>query len=207
MATLEVYDEFDRRGMPVTLTGEQFTVGRGPDNVLVIKEDRAVSNSHLVLRPIGNGWDVRDMGSSNGTMLNGDRLTQEVILRDGDELTIGHTRLKYLNPAQGHRTTTVTIDAPPDITPREHDVLVQLCLPRLDGNPFTPPASPRTIAEKLYVGRAAVAMHVSALYRKFDIPEAESRVRLAELANLAMYRRAVTMDDLREAKNREAQGD
>lgn len=202
MATLEIYDEFDRRGMPVTLTAPEVTIGRGSDNVVVIEEDDTVSRHHLVLKAVGNSWDVRDVGSANGTLLNGERLTHEVILRNGDELRIGNTRLKYLSPLSGKdpATTTRTIDEPPRITPTEHKVLVYLCLPRLDGSPFTPPATAVEIADAVSTGRAAVSNHLVALYQKFDIPEGPDR--RAELANAAMYRRAVTMEQLREAKKK-----
>jgi pSer/pThr/pTyr-binding forkhead associated (FHA) protein len=202
VATLEIYDEFDRRGMPVTLTGPEVTIGRGSDNVVVIEEDDTVSRYHLLLRPVGNSWDVRDLGSANGTLFNGERLTHEVILRHGDELRIGNTRMQYLNPISGRdpATTTRTIDEPPRITPKEHEVLIYLCLPLLDGSHFTPPASAVEIAEAIHTGRAAVSNHLVALYQKFDIPEAPER--RAELANAAMYRRAVTLEQLREAKKK-----
>ena len=202
MATLEIYDEFDRRGMPVTLTGPEVTIGRGSDNVVVIEEDDTVSRYHLLLRPVGNSWDVRDLGSANGTLFNGERLTHEVILRHGDELRIGNTRMQYLNPNSGRdpATTTRTIDEPPRITPKEHEVLVYLCLPLLDGSHFTPPASAVEIAEALHTGRAAVSNHLVALYQKFGIPEGAER--RAELANAAMYRRAVRLEQLREAKKK-----
>jgi hypothetical protein len=206
VATLEIYDEFDRRGMPVTLSGTEVTVGRAHDNVLVLEDDKSVSNSHLVLKAVGNSWDVRDVGSMNGTILNGYRLTHEVILRDGDELEIGHTRLRYLNPETGHGPTTEMLDSPPPLTEKQRETLVFLCLPRLDGNPFTPPASTQAIAECMYITRPGAAMHLAELYRKFAIPEGPDR--RAALANAAMYRRAITMEDLREAKRqREAAGD
>jgi predicted component of type VI protein secretion system len=208
VATLEIYDEFDRRGMPVTLSGPELSIGRGSDNVVVIEEDDTVSRYHLVLKPVGNNWDVRDVGSANGTLLNGERLTHEVILRNGDELRIGNTRLKYLNPNAGREpaTTTRTIDEAPHITPKEHEVLIYLCLPLLDGSHFTPPASAVEIAEAVGTGRAAVSNHLVALYQKFDIPEGADR--RAELANAAMYRRAVTMEQLRDAKQkRDDEGD
>jgi pSer/pThr/pTyr-binding forkhead associated (FHA) protein len=207
VATLDIYDEFDRRGMPVNLTGSEVTIGRGADNVVVVEEDDTVSRYHLILKPVGNSWDVRDVGARNGTLLNGERLTHEVILRDGDELRIGNTRLKYLNPESGRdpATTTRTIDEPPHLTPREHEVLVHLCLPRLDGTPFTPPATAHEIAKDLFVGRPAVSNHLVELYRKFDIPEKPDR--RADLANAAMYRRAVTMEQLREAKKKKNKRD
>jgi hypothetical protein len=49
-------------------------------------------------------------------------------------------------------------------------------------------------------GRAAVSNHLVALYQKFAIEE--GRDRRAELANAAIYRRAVTMEQLREAKKK-----
>src|SRR5215471_1466301 len=188
--------------MPVTLGGSEVTIGRGAENVVVIEEDDTVSRYHLVLKAVGSSWDVRDVGSANGTLLNGERLTHEVILRDGDELRVGNTRLKYLNPNAGRdpATTTRTIDEPPRITQTEHKVLIYLCLPLLDGNRFTPPASAVEIADAVHTGRAAVSNHLVALYQKFDIPEGPDR--RAELANAAMYRRAVTMEQLREAKKK-----
>jgi hypothetical protein len=205
MATLEIYDRYDQRGMPVALTGEQFRIGRGPENDLVIEGDDTVSNDHLLLRSIAKRWDVRDLGAKNPTKLNGKRLTQETILNDGDQLIIGRTRLVFLSPERGRHKTTEVIDAPPSITRREHDVLVELCLPRLDGSAFTPPASAKRISERLYVTRAAVANHLGQLYRKFNIPPGE--YRSVELANAAMDRGSVTMDDLREAAKRDEQGD
>jgi hypothetical protein len=56
------------------------------------------------------------------------------------------------------------------------------------------------IAEAIHTGRAAVSNHLVALYQKFDIPEGPER--RAELANAAMYRRAVTLEQLREAKKK-----
>jgi pSer/pThr/pTyr-binding forkhead associated (FHA) protein len=53
VATLEIYDEFDRRGMPVTLAGPEVTIGRWADNVVVIDGDDTVSRYHLVLKPVG----------------------------------------------------------------------------------------------------------------------------------------------------------
>jgi DNA-binding NarL/FixJ family response regulator len=56
------------------------------------------------------------------------------------------------------------------------------------------------IAEEMGTGRAAVSNHLVALYQKFAIEE--GRDRRAELANAAIYRRAVTMEQLREAKKK-----
>src|SRR5690606_11210201 len=77
--------------------GEQpLRIGRAPGNGLVLA-DQYASSSHAELVPAGDGWAVRDLGSSNGTLLNGRRLVSGPIqpLRDGDTLTIGESQLTY----------------------------------------------------------------------------------------------------------------
>jgi pSer/pThr/pTyr-binding forkhead associated (FHA) protein len=196
MATLEVYDKFERRGTPVTLTGDEFSIGRLPGNDLVIDEDNTVSKFHAVLRRQKHRWTILDLNASNGTWLNGERIVQEMVLRDQSEITVGHTRLVYLNSAEELGPTTEVITPPPAITATEHKVLVELCRPVLSGSRFTPPTPVNEIAKRLYVTRAAVANHVSALYRKFDIDEGPQR--LVRLAEATLNSGAVTLRDLRD---------
>jgi hypothetical protein len=196
VATLEVYDKFDRRGIPVTLTGDEFAIGRLPGNDLVIDDDNTVSKFHAVLRRQKHRWTILDLDSSNGTWLNGERIVQEMMLRDRNEITVGHARLVYLNHAEELGATTEVIAPPPAITTTEHKVLVELCRPVLSGNRFTPPTPVNKIAQRLYVTRAAVANHISALYRKFDIDEGPER--LVRLAEAALNSGAVTLRDLRD---------
>jgi hypothetical protein len=54
---------------------------------------------------------------------------------------------------------------PPELTRREHDVLVALCRPALDGELFTEPASVREIAAALVVTEAAVKQHLGNLWQ------------------------------------------
>ena len=196
MATLEVYDRFDRRGTPVTLTGDEFAIGRLPGNDLVIEDDDAVSRFHAVLRRQKHRWTILDLDARNGTWLNGERIVQEMMLRDGCEITVGHARIVYLNHAEDLGATTELIAPAPSITATEHKVLVELCRPVLSGNRFTPPTPINEIAQRLYVTQAAVRNHVSALYRKFDIDE--SPQRLVRLAEAALNSGAVTLRDLRD---------
>lgn len=65
-------------------------VGRAPDNHLVITEP-AVSGHHLVVTNDSTGVTVRDLGSTNGTFLNEQRIETPRPLRDGDLLRIGLT--------------------------------------------------------------------------------------------------------------------
>ena len=86
----------------------------------------------------------------------------------------------------------------PDVTRRERDVLVALCLPLAEGDVFTEPASIREIAARLVVTDAAVKQHLQHLYDKFDLHDADRR--RVRLANEALRRGAVTLGELRAAE-------
>lgn len=69
------------------------TVGRRPDNDMVLS-DRAVSGRHARIVLTRDGVTVQDLGSTNGTLVNGKRIkTQE--LRQGDVVTMGTYRLEF----------------------------------------------------------------------------------------------------------------
>ena len=204
MATLEIFDKFDRRDVPVTLTGDEFSIGRAPENDLVIGDDNTVSKSHAVLRRQKHRWTILDLGARNGTKLNGERIVQEMVLRNKFEIEIGRTRLVYLNPSEELGDTTEVIKPAPPVTATEHKVLVELCRPVLSGSRFTPPTPVNDIAKRLYVTRAAVANHISALYRKFNIDEGPQR--LVRLAEAALESGAVTLRDLRDDPDEDTDG-
>jgi len=67
-----------------------FVIGRSRDCDLAI-DDRAISRHHARLRRTAEGWDVLDLGSTNGTWLNGRRVSNAVGL-PGDELELADRR-------------------------------------------------------------------------------------------------------------------
>jgi ATP/maltotriose-dependent transcriptional regulator MalT len=152
---------------------------------------------HAVMERYPAGWAVRDVGSSNGTFLNGERVTGEHRLRDRDEIRVGATRLVFRIRTAGGLTETTRAEAPPDLTRREKEVLIALCRPMLGPEAFTYPASVRQLAERLVVSEAAVKFHLANLYAKFGLEETGDSRRI-RLANDAIRRRAVTLADLRE---------
>jgi pSer/pThr/pTyr-binding forkhead associated (FHA) protein len=175
------------------LDSERLTVGTLETNELVVLAD-GVSRVHAVLERFGDTWTVRDLGSRNGTFVNGARIIGEHALHPGDEILLGRLRLVFRGLARG--TETAAISQAPALTQRERDVLVALCRPLLTGDAFTEPASTRAIAAELVVSEAAVKQHLSRLYVKFDV-SAESERRRAQLANAAVARGAVNLGDLR----------
>ena len=69
------------------------SIGRAPDNVLVLR-DPAASWRHCMVEPRGGRVFVRDLGSTHGTEVNGVRVTAEVVLAAHDQLGIGDTILR-----------------------------------------------------------------------------------------------------------------
>jgi pSer/pThr/pTyr-binding forkhead associated (FHA) protein len=175
------------------LDSERLTVGTLETNELNVLAD-GVSRVHAVFERLGDTWTVRDLGSRNGTFVNGARIIGEHALHPGDEILLGRLRLVFRGPARG--TETAAISQAPALTQRERDVLVALCRPLLTGDAFTEPAPTRAIAAELVVSEAAVKQHLSRLYVKFDV-SAESERRRAQLANAAVARGAVNLGDLR----------
>jgi FHA domain len=176
-----------------TLDSGRMTVGTLESNDVIVDAD-GVSRVHAALERFGDTWCVRDLGSRNGTFVNGGRVIGEQVLHSGDEIVLGRLRLLFHGPAHGKETAAIA--QPPPLTPRERDVLVALCRPLLTGDAFTEPASIRAIAGELVVSEAAVKQHLSRLYGKFDVG-AHGERRRVQLANAAVARGAVKLGDLR----------
>jgi DNA-binding CsgD family transcriptional regulator len=195
---LEVWRPAGRELVP--LEAGRLTLGADAANDLALADDPTLSRLHAVLERYDAGWCVRDLGSRNGTFVNGQRIWGERPLRPGDELRVGATRLVY----RGDEPTgggTQASEPPPELTRREREVLLVLCRTVLAGEAFTEPASIREIAEALVVTEAAVKQHLAHLYDKFGISGGGERRRV-RLANEALRRGAVTMAGLRQEVER-----
>ncbi len=73
--------------------GVRATLGRHPDNAVRLA-DREVSKEHASIERLGSQFLLRDLGSSNGTFVNGRRV-RELKLKDGDEIVLGNCRLTF----------------------------------------------------------------------------------------------------------------
>ena len=80
-----------RAGQRETVTAGRTTIGRHPSNGVRFdpEKDRDVSSRHAELSMVNGQWMLKDMGSTNGTFVNGTRLAREVILADGDVVSFG----------------------------------------------------------------------------------------------------------------------
>ncbi len=80
------------KGVTVPVNGP-VVIGRSPGADIVIGDD-FVSGKHARISPSGDGAVLEDLGSTNGTILNGARLSAPSQLRAGDAIDIGSVRLK-----------------------------------------------------------------------------------------------------------------
>jgi len=80
-------------GERIGLMGRAVVIGRLPDCDITVN-DPNVSRRHAEVRPVGSGWIVVDLGSTNGTRVNGVTVREQA-LRAGDEITVGSSRIRY----------------------------------------------------------------------------------------------------------------
>lgn len=180
-----------------TLEGARFAVGSDPQSADLVLDDATVSAVHVVFERIGATWLLRDLGSRNGTRLNGASLSGQTRLRHGDTINVGRAMLTFRESASERRPITESLaEPPPDLTKGERRVLVELCRPLLEHHAFQAPASVREIATRLYVGKNAVQAHLINLYDKFGIYSDAAGDRRTQLANEAVRRGAVSPADL-----------
>lgn len=69
------------------------TLGRAEPATHII-DDRYISDEHAQVIPEDGGYSVRDLGSTNGTFLNGAKVTKPTPLSVGDQLRVGKTRIE-----------------------------------------------------------------------------------------------------------------
>ena len=95
----------------VRLQGARLSIGRAPDNDLQL-DDRPVSRYHALIFHRDDQWHVNDLGSNNGTLVNGEQVVSAA-LKHGDEIRIGGVVLVlHLEPEEKPQTGE-TSDATP----------------------------------------------------------------------------------------------
>lgn len=84
-------------GKAIKLDKPVVLIGRNPDCDVILTRSRKVSRAHCIIACIENSVFVRDLGSTNGVWLNGQRVERESSVRIGDELSIADVRYQLLN--------------------------------------------------------------------------------------------------------------
>jgi Nif-specific regulatory protein len=180
--------------------GTRYALGRAPTNKVTLKDDLC-SREHAEVFPIEEGWFVRDLGSMNGTHVNGEQLKVERSLRPLDEIRVGRTKFVFVEQlsqlpqsptAEGGR-----IDKAEGLEIRK----------RLGHTRYQPEPTLRgdedTVTEQQ---RVAPPQAVSVLYRlALDMAGATTPTELCEIAVDAVFRatptEVVAVLELKETKD------
>lgn len=187
-----------KAGEEFSLEEGEYVIGRATDNPICIP-DTSVSRKHVMVRKVGAGWAVSDLGSGNGTLVNGDVISDETPLANGDVVTLGDTELRFEDVAN----STMTVSPPPSGSrPRPSSSGARA------GVPSRP--APRAEGGRVRSSRAAAATPPSpeALRKKMRIKLAAAGVVVVLFAGLGLVRmsvnrqQAVELERARENKAR-----
>lgn len=71
-------------------------IGRDPSNQIVLNDDRYSSRYHAWVTYDQNSFWLEDLGSTNGTLLNGEHVDKRELLTSGDKIRIGETEMTFV---------------------------------------------------------------------------------------------------------------
>jgi len=151
-----------RAGEDVPLDAPEFSIGRSRDSGVVVA-DAKVSRAHAVLTERADTWVIEDLGSKNGTWVNGRRISGPTRLVHGDMVQLGDHRAAFVCP--GERTEDPTLAGedgglgPDSFTERELRTL------RL----VAAGMSNKQVAEELLVSVRTVKATVTSLLEKLQV--------------------------------------
>ncbi|MEN0109728.1 MAG: FHA domain-containing protein [Planctomycetota bacterium] len=102
-----------KTGSVLKLTKDRFTIGRSKECTLRAASD-AISRRHCELEKTDDGLVARDLGSRNGTLVNGERIAGDRLLKTGDRLRIGPLEFRCeLDTQAASAPTPAPVEAPP----------------------------------------------------------------------------------------------
>jgi len=100
----------------VQLLKERTTLGRRPYNDVVI-DNLAISGEHAVLHMVGEEVEIEDLGSTNGTYVNG-KAAKRQLLRNGDTVEVGKYKIRFVHEDEGQNFEKTMVFTPGMVPPR-----------------------------------------------------------------------------------------
>ena len=85
-------------------------LGRSSANELCYPDDAGLSRQHLALTRNGETWQVEDLGSKNGTVLNGKRIDKPELFKEGDRISAGHLTIEFADTGVSANNTVVFVE-------------------------------------------------------------------------------------------------
>ena len=98
-----VLEKGEPEGLVLALegSGEEWVIGRDPDTCQIVIEDAAVSRRHVVCRKTVDGISIENLSATNAVYVNGQEITEEYTLNDGDKVKIGKGIYHYSLGTEG----------------------------------------------------------------------------------------------------------
>lgn len=181
---LEVSSETGSARFPAR--GDTVRIGRAPDNDVVLSAEPTVSRHHAELVRTDGGWAVRDLGSHNGTHLNGVRLADGSVRNVGptDVVGLGSVTVRLL-PGDGGDHLTVSDGSGREmhrlltaLSAREREVLALVAAGRTDDQ----------VAAELFISVKTVHSHLDRIRDKAGVRRRAELTRLAVRLGLSSPR-------------------
>ena len=176
----------------LVLSPGDFVIGRSPDSGLAI-DDPLVSRQHAVLHVGERELSIEDMGSSNGVLVNGARITTTTELWDRDRVQIGSHRMEIVDldarraraaaptmPGQVEPIKTVPPAAAQALSGASHPRLAPLSAREVEVLALIARGhTNKEIAEQLHVSVKTVETHRARVAQKLEL---KSRAEMVQLA-------------------------
>jgi serine phosphatase RsbU (regulator of sigma subunit) len=105
-----VIRNIDGKNVTVPLDRDRISLGRSSVNELCYPDDAGLSRQHLALTRSDSEWFVEDLGSKNGTLVNGKRIEKKVSFSLGDRISAGHLTIEFADTAAAAPNTVVFVD-------------------------------------------------------------------------------------------------
>jgi len=133
----------------IRLERERYCLGRAAENHLAFPDQQELSRRHLAFESTDAGWLVRDLGSRNGTLVNGVPAKDAVRLRSGDRIQAGKLVIEFRTAPPAASAASPAAPAADHREAATIAVRLDHLLPRTDAERGAPAAMPLTSARHL----------------------------------------------------------
>ena len=139
------------------LSKPELTLGRS-EQVDVSIDNQNISRKHVQFKQDIDGVWVEDLKSKNGVLINGQKITEPVLLKDADEIQLGDLKLSFTdsNAALMKSLSALPAFAPPE--PEKPAEPATQAAPEKPAVPTPPPPPPKPWLDYLYIGLMGVVV-------------------------------------------------
>jgi len=190
-------DETGRqRTLDLDTAASPITIGRRAATDLPLPWDEEVSRLHAHLENDDEGWGLVDAGSRNGSFVNGERVIDRRLLRDGDALRVGHSVVLFRAPVERSAATQQPAESAltalggeiisaRDVTPDESLLLRTLVTSTQRGADVTLEVALELVAPELHRPPSEVEVLFMSLTGKFGTSDLPERIKIARTLDRA----------------------